>query len=125
MITKSEVYLDNIKISNIENHTFDQMREFLEMQYIDSDSPTNIPSSKSFTFNFSGKLSKEDAAHATFLDMPEEPLDLELYEGGKSGGIGFLLSVYVENCSVSHTGGDGVTIDVSFRPAGPASRITL
>ena len=70
MITISELYLDGIKITNIETKNLDQNREFMTKHFIDMEEKTEIPITKSFTLSISGVLSKDDAAHATFLDMP-------------------------------------------------------
>lgn len=123
MITISELYLDGIKITNIETKNLDQNREFMTKHFVDMEEKTEIPTTKSFTFSISGVLSKDDAAHATFLDMPLEPLELEFYLGRKAESLGYRLPVYVEDCSINHTGGEAVEIDITFREAGPLVRI--
>lgn len=123
MITISELYLDGVKITNIETKNLEQNREFMTKHFVDMEEKTEIPTTKSFTFSISGVLSKDDVAHATFLDMPLEPLELEYYLGRKTESFGYRLPVYVEDCSISHTGGEAVEIDITFRAAGPLVRI--
>ena len=122
-ITITELYLDDVKISNIESKDLDRAREFMTKHFGDMDDKTEIPTTSGFTFSVKGVLSTEDAAHARFIDVPAEILNLEFYLGRKSESFGFDLPVYVENCKIGHTGGEAVEIDVSFKAAGPATKI--
>lgn len=122
--TITELYLDDVKVSQVETKDLENTREFMDIHYGDMEEATSIPTSLSFSFSIDGNVNTADAAHSKFLfEITKDILNLKYYIGDKAENFGFNLPVIVEKSTINHTGGGTVGFSASFKAAGPITPI--
>lgn len=118
--TITELYMDGVKVTNLDTADLERNREFMDKHYIDKEERTDIPTTKNFTFSIGGTLNIEDEAHKMLLfDFPKEVINFDYYIGEKSNNIGFSMPVYIESIAPTHSGEGTVDFSATFRAAGP------